>query len=149
MTAMISWFRFLHIFAALWLAGGLFAGPVVRAQLRRSDDPQQKSLGARLLWRLCALFVLPGLLVSGLLGFHLLGVLHFPFSMLWVKLSLAVWGLMLLSTLFIIVPWARRGARATDAERERWLAAKLPGILWDVNALGVVVLTLLMVLKPL
>jgi hypothetical protein len=28
------------------------------------------------------------------------------------------------------------------------LANKLPGILWDVTALGVVVLTLLMVLKP-
>jgi uncharacterized membrane protein len=155
MAQMIPWFRFLHILAALWLVGGLFAGPVVRAQIRRSAEPSQKALGARLLCRLCAVFVLPGLLLAGLLGFHLVGVLHYPFSMLWVKLSAAVWALMLLSVLFVVAPWARRCARAAagaandgGAQLDRLLAAKLGGILWDVNALGVVLLTLWMVLKP-
>ena len=35
---MTAWFYFLHVLAALWLAAGVFAGAVVRAQTR-SDHP--------------------------------------------------------------------------------------------------------------
>jgi uncharacterized membrane protein len=153
----IPWFRFLHILSVLWLVGGLFAGPVVRAQTRRSTELAQKAFGLRLAWRLTAVFVLPGLLLAGLLGFHLVGALSYPFKMMWIHISAAVWALQLLVTLFVLAPKARSASRAADAslaagaptpEMERALAAKLPGILWDVTALATVVVTLLMVLRP-
>jgi uncharacterized membrane protein len=157
MAALIPWFRFLHILAALWLVGGLFAGPVVRAQIRRSNELAEQAFGLRLVWRLAAVFVVPGMLLTGLLGFHLIGVLHYPFSMMWIHGSVGLWAVLLLVTLFYSVPRARAAARAAEAsvqagaatpELRAALAAKLPGILWDVTALGTVILALLMVLKP-
>jgi uncharacterized membrane protein len=155
--ATIPWFRFLHILIALWLVGGLFAGPMVRAQIRRTSDLAQQAFGLRLAWRLTAVFVLPGMFLAGLFGFYLVGALNYPFSMLWVHISAAIWLVLLLVTAFYLTPRARAAARAAEAslkagsatpEMRKALANKLPGILWDVTALGVVVLTLLMVLKP-
>lgn len=157
MGASAQWFLFLHILSVLWLTAGVLGGAVVRAQTRRSETLAEKVLGVRLGWRLMALFTLPGMLLAGVLGFGVLGMRRYPFDLLWVHLSLVLYVLMLALTLFYLAPAARRAWRAAEAssaagqatpELEAALAAKLPGILADVNALGIVVLTLLMTVRP-
>ncbi|HTQ81274.1 MAG TPA: hypothetical protein VMM92_14850, partial [Thermoanaerobaculia bacterium] len=68
---MVTFLLFLHIVAALWLAAGSFAGAVVRAQIKRAPDLPGKVFGLRLAWRLNRIFILPGALIAGLLGFYL------------------------------------------------------------------------------
>lgn len=155
---MTTWFYFLHVLAALWLAGGVFAGSVVRAQTRRAPDLAGRVFGLRLAWRLTKIFTLPGAIVAGLLGFYLVTARGHRFAFTWVQVSAVLYLFMLAVTLFYLVPRLRRTAAAAEAslaagsptpELERFAGAKLPGILADVNALLIVVLTFLMVVKPL
>ena len=41
---------FLHVLAALWLAGGVFAGTVVRAQGRKATRPEERLVVLRIAW---------------------------------------------------------------------------------------------------
>jgi len=148
---------FVHVLAALWLAAGSFAGAVVRAQTRRAGDLAAKVLHLRLAWRLTSIYTLPGAIVAGLLGFYLVTARGFRFATGWVQVSAVLYLLMLAVTLAYLTPRLRRTLAAAEAslaagrptaELERLAGAKLPGILADVNALGIVVLTFLMVVKP-
>jgi uncharacterized membrane protein len=154
---MVIFFYFLHIVSALWLAAGVFAGAVVRAQGRRTADLAGKVYGLRLAWRLTRIYTVPGALVAGLLGFYLVTAKGFGFAALWVRISAVLYLLMLAVTLVYLVPRLRRQLAAGEdslakgaptPEFQSSAAAKLPGILADVNALGIVVLTFLMVFKP-
>lgn len=154
---MTTWFLFLHILAALWLTGGVFAGTVVRAETRRAGDLAGKVFGLRLAWRLAKIYVVPGALVAGLLGFYLVTARGFSFQVGWVQASAVLYLFMLAATLFYLTPRLRRTLAAGEAslaagqptpEFARLAGAKLPGILADVNALGIVVLTYLMAVKP-
>jgi hypothetical protein len=153
---MVILFYFLHIVAAFWLAAGVFAGAVVRAQAKRTPELAGKIYGLRLAWRLTRVYTLPGAIVAGLLGFYLVTAKRFGFAALWVRISAVLYLLMLAVTLFYLVPRLRRTLAAGEAslvkgaptpELLALTAAKLPGILADVNALGIVVLTFLMVFK--
>jgi uncharacterized membrane protein len=157
MTNVSGWLLFFHILAALWLAAGVFAGAVVRAQTRRAADLAGRVFGLRLAWRLTAVYTLPGAIVAGLLGFYLVTARGYNFRLGWVQVSAVLYLAMIALILFYLTPRLRRtvaaaeaslAAGAPTAELERLAGAKLPGILADVNALGIVVLTLLMVLKP-
>jgi uncharacterized membrane protein len=154
---MSTWFLFLHVVAALWLAGGSFAGAVVRAQTKRAPDLPGKVFGLRLAWRLSMIYIVPGAIVAGLLGFYLVTARGFNFEVGWVQLSSILYLLMLAVTLAYLVPRLKKTLAAAEAslaqgspspELVRLAQAKLPGILADVNALGIVVLTLLMVVRP-
>jgi uncharacterized membrane protein len=154
---MSTWFLFLHVVAALWLAGGSFAGAVVRAQTKRAPDLPGKVFGLRLAWRLAVVYIVPGALVAGLLGFYLVSARGFSFEVGWVQLSSILYLLMLAVTLAYLVPRLKRTLAAAEAslaaggptaEFARLAGAKLPGILADVNALGIVILTFLMVVRP-
>jgi uncharacterized membrane protein len=154
MTALT--FLFLHVIAAMWLAAGSFAGAVVRAQTRRAPDLAGKVMGLRLAWRLASMFTVPGAVVAGLIGFYLVTARGHGFGVAWVQISMALYLVMIAITLFYLVPRLRRTlaageaslkAGAPSAELQSLASAKLPGILADVNALGIVILTLLMVFK--
>lgn len=151
-----SWILFAHILAAIWLAAGVFASTVVRAQIRRADRLEQKVFGLRIAGRLVSIFILPGAIVAGLLGIEL-ARRSFSFRLGWIQASLVLYLLMLALGIFYLAPYLRRTLRAGEESLAagaptpafvKLVGAKLPGILADVNALGIVVLTLLMVLKP-
>ncbi len=153
---MSIFFLFLHIVMVFWLVAGSFGGIVVRAQIRRAADLAAKVYGLRLAWRLVRVYTLPGAILAGLLGFYLVTARGFGFSTLWVQISAGLYLYMLASTLFYIVPRLRRtlaagkaslAAGAPNAELKGLAAAKLPGILADVNALGIILLTAMMVFK--
>ena len=57
---------FLHVLAALWLAGGVFAGSVVRAQGRKAKSLGERALALRIAWRLVNVFSLPGAVAVGI-----------------------------------------------------------------------------------
>ncbi len=152
-----SWILFFHVLAALWLTAGVFGSTVIRAQTRKARDFKAKAFGVRLLGRSMKVFSIPGSIVSGLLGFYLVSARGFRFDELWVTLSSAIWFFMVMITLFYIAPKVLRLAAAVEAalaagqpnpELDRMMANKLPGILADVNALGIVILVLLMSVKP-
>jgi uncharacterized membrane protein len=153
MGAMYPWFHFLHVAAAVWLAAGVFASAVVRVQGRRAAIAE-RALAARLLWRLHVVFTLPGLVVAGFLGFYLVTSGGFRFGETWVIAASFLYLLMFLSTLFGLTPALARHRTATATAaaappgQEEPLVAKLPGILSDVNALIILILICLMVVKP-
>jgi uncharacterized membrane protein len=143
--------------AAFWLAAGVFGSSVVRVQGRRAATVAERGLAARLLWRLHSLFTLPGMVVAGLLGFYLVTGGGFRFAEVWVMGAAFLYLMMFLSTLFAITPALLRQRRAAEQAAlseeavphlELALADRLPGILSDVNALIVLVLAFLMVVKP-
>jgi len=153
----LNWMLFLHVLAVLWLAGGVFAGSVVRAQGRKATTLPERLLALRIAWRLANVYNLPGLIVAGILGFGLLHPRGWGFGPGWVQASIAVWAFMLLNSLFYLRPSLRRmrtaaeasvAAGSSSAELARLAAAKGPRIAEELNALGLVVLALLMVMKP-
>ncbi len=155
--AMTNLILFFHILAALWLAGGSFAGAVVRAQTRRANDLSAKVFGLRLGVRLGKIYITPGAIVAGLIGFYLVTARGFTFATAWVQASAVLYLLMLGISLFYLMPRLGRTLAAAEAslaagqpnaELLRLSGAKLPGILADVNSLGIVVLTFLMAVKP-
>ncbi|HXT19879.1 MAG TPA: DUF2269 family protein [Thermoanaerobaculia bacterium] len=156
MSPFYPWFLFLHIAAALWLASGVFASAVVRAQGRRAASLPERALATRLLWRLHVIYTLPGMLVTGFLGFYLVASGGFRFAETWVLAAAALYLLMFLSSLFAVTPGlARQRAAALRiaggnpvAGDDAALAAKAPSILTHVNALIIVILVCLMAVKP-
>jgi uncharacterized membrane protein len=159
--AVSQWLFLLHVLAAIWLAAGSFAGAVVRAQTRRAPTFAEKAFGLRLAWRLAAVFIVPGSIVAGVVGIALVPARGFHFAQIWVNVSMLLWFLMLVIGVFVLAPRAWRLSRAVQAaqgpshirmeptaELQRLMAAKWPGILADINALGIVILVALMVLKP-
>jgi len=151
------WIFLLHVIAALWLAAGVFSGAAVRAVTRRAGSVEGRLMGHRIAARLMTLFSAPGAVVSGLLGLVLTMTRGYGFKPLWVHISLTLYLAMLAVTLFYLLPRCRQLLRAAEAaaasgasgELDRLSAAKLPGILADLNALGIVILTALMIFKPL
>lgn len=148
---------FLHVLAALWLAGGVFAGSVVRAQGRKAKSLGERALALRIAWRLVNVFSLPGAIAVGILGIGLLHPRGWTFSVLWVQVSMTLWLAMLLNGVLYLRPSLRRlldaaeasvAAGAPTAELTRLAAQSGPRIAAELNALGVVVLTLLMIFKP-
>ena len=147
---------FLHVIAAMWLAAGAFAGAVLRAQVRRAPDFAGKVFGLRLAWRLTSVLTVPGAVVAGLIGFYLVTARGHGFGVAWVQISAVLYLVMIAILLFYLVPRLRRTVAAAEAslqagapspELQSLTAGKLPGILADVNALIIVILTLLMVFK--
>ena len=152
-----SWIHAIHILSSLVLTGGLFAGSVVRAGIKRSDELSSQVFGMKLLARLFYLFTLPGLVITGLLGFHLVGIVGFRFAENWIQFSVWIYMAMMVIAMVVILPVLRQGS--TEAERslsngaatpafEKIISGRLWGILHDCITSGVVVLVLLMVLKP-
>jgi uncharacterized membrane protein len=157
MNAMYIWFKFLHVAAALWIAGGIFSSAVVRMQGKRAGTLAERGLAARLLWRLHVVYTVPGILLGGFLGFYLVTSGGFRFNEVWVMASSFLYLMLFLSTLFLVTPALARQRRAAERAAvsadavphlELALAERLPGILSDVNALIVVILVFLMVIKP-
>ena len=156
MSPFYPWFLFLHVLAALWLAAGVFASAVVRAQGRRAAGLPERALATRLLWRLHVIYTLPGMLLAGFLGFYLVTSGGYRFGETWVLAAAMLYLLMFLSTLFGVTPGlarqraaaARIAGGAAAAGDEAVLAAKGPSILTHVNALIVVILICLMSVKP-
>ncbi len=153
----ISWMLFLHVLSVLWLAAGVFAGTVVRAQGRKAATLPERLLALRIGWRLVNVFSLPGGIAVGLFGLGLLHPLGWGFRPGWVQASIALWALMLANGLFYLRPSLRRMLVAVEAsaaagaptpELARLATAKGPRIAADLNALGIVVITLLMLMKP-
>lgn len=150
------WLLFFHILMALWLAGGAFGGIVARAQVRRAKTLEEKVYGLRTALRLMGVYGLPGAIGVGAVGMILVTEGPYSFGSGWIAFSMLIYFFLLANTLFYLAPKMRRLSAAAEAsleagaptpEFERLAAAKLPGILADVNALGIVVITLLMVLK--
>ena len=156
MSPLYPWFLFLHVLAALWLAAGVFASAVVRAQGRRAAGLPERALATQLLWRLHVIYTLPGLVIAGFLGFYLVTSGGFRFGETWVSVAAMLYLLMFLSTLFGVTPGlarqraaaARIAGGAAAAGDDAALAAKGPSILTHVNALIVVILIGLMSVKP-
>jgi uncharacterized membrane protein len=153
MSPLYSWILFLHVAAALWTTAGVFGSAVVRVQGKRATTVGERSLVARLLWRLHAVYTLPGLVVAGLVGFYLVTAGGFRFAEVWVMASAFLYLLMFLLTLFALTPalaqHRKAGAAAAAGEGPSLEPVpKLAGILSDVNALIVLALVFLMVLKP-
>jgi uncharacterized membrane protein len=153
MSPIYAWILFLHIAAALWTTAGVFASAVVRVQGKRATTVGERSLVARLLWRLHVVYTLPGLVLAGLIGFYLVTAGGFRFAEVWVMASAFLYLLMFLLTLFALTPalsqHRKAGEKAAAGEGPALGAVpRLVGILSDVNALLVLALVFLMVLKP-
>jgi uncharacterized membrane protein len=70
-----SWIWALHLMGAIWLSAGVFSSAVVNSQLKRTDgNLAGRALGLRIGWRLMTVFIIPGVVFTGLLGFYLLHV---------------------------------------------------------------------------
>jgi uncharacterized membrane protein len=152
-----SWMLFFHVLAALWLAAGVFSGAVVRAQGRRATTLTERVGALRIGWRMANIYSLPGAIVAGILGFGLIQARGWTFETRWIQVSIVLWVLMLANGVLYIRPILRRllaaaeasaAAGAPTAELTRLAAAKGPRIAADLNALALVVLTWLMVMKP-
>ncbi len=152
-----NWILFFHVLAALWLAAGVFGSTIIRVQTRKASDFRAKAFGIRLLARSMKVFSVPGAIAAGLLGIYLVAARGYRFSATWVALSTLLWFAMLAVTLFYLAPKIKQLAAAAEAslaagaptaELERLGADKLPGILADINALGIVILVFLMSVRP-
>lgn len=156
MTDPVAWMIVLHVLAGFWLAAGAFGGAIVRAQIRRSGSLAEKVAGLRIAARMQTLLVVPGSGLVGLLGIGLIHPRGWSFSTGWIATSVVLWVPAFVLAAFILLPEVKRQLRAGEAVLaggdpavfQAMAARKLPGILADLNATIVVVLTILMVLKP-
>lgn len=157
MFGMTQGMLFLHLLAALWLAGAAFGGTIVRAQMRRATDLRAKVEGLRTMRRLTAVMGLPGGVLAGLVGLELVRRLEVPWSTGWVVASIVLWAASLVVTVFYLGPRLGRtlaageaslAAGAATAEFQALAASRLPSVAADFNALVIVLLTFLMVFKP-
>ncbi len=153
----ILWLKWLHIVAALWMAAGAFAVPVVRVQLVRSRELPQRLVLLRLLRRLHSFYLIPGLLAAGVSGIGLLHPLGYGFRPGWVHASLALWLVLVVWSLSVGGPFLKELQKAAEGaisrpeaqeELERLLAKRTHLLLFDLNALAVLLFTYLMVLRP-
>lgn len=152
-----TWMLFLHVLAALWLAAGVFSGSIVRAQGKKATTLGERVLALRIAWRLANVYSLPGGIVVGILGIGLLHPRGWTFGALWVQISMSLWLAMLFNGIVYLRPALKKllaaaeasaAAGAPSAELARLAAAKGPRIAAEINALAVVVITLLMIFKP-
>ena len=143
--------------AAIWLGAGIFAGAVVRAQGKKAKTLPERVMALRIAWRLANVYSLPGGIVAGILGFGLLHPMGYGFRPGWVHASIGLWVLMLANGIFYLRPSLKKllaaaeasaAAGAPTAELQALAGRKSTAIAADLNALGFVLLTLLMVLKP-
>ena len=154
----IPWMWTLHLLGAIWLSAGVLSGAVIFAQLKRTDgDLTGRAFGLRLAWRLMTVFVVPGALFTGALGFYLLHAFRIGFLPGWVKVSVVLYFILLGNILFVQLPGGRKALSAAEASRTAGAAtpellaaqqAKLPAILTHVNATLVFILIFLMAFKP-
>lgn len=154
----IPWMWALHLVGAIWLSAGVLSSAVIFAQLKRTDpDLSSRAFGLRSAWRLMVVFVVPGVIFTGLLGFYLLHAFRIGFLPGWVKASTVVYFILLASILFGQVPALRRAARAAEASRIAGAATpellqaqqnKLPMILTHINATMIFLLIFFMAFKP-
>lgn len=155
----IPWMWTLHLLGAIWLSAGVLAGAVIFAQLKRTDgDLNGRAFGLRLAWRLMTVFVVPGVVFTGLLGFYLLHAFRIGFLPGWVKVSVVLYFILLGDILFVQLPGLRRAKTAVEAARTAGTAtpelraveqaSKLPAILTHVNAALIFILIFLMAFKP-
>lgn len=149
MHSFLAWMWVLHLLLALWLATGVFASEVVLAQVKRTADAAERAFGFRLAWRLMTVFIVPGVLVAGGLGFYLVSGFQYGYGKGWIQLSVALYVLLLAGIFLVQVPHFRKALQAGEgAELERLARAPLPAILNHVNALLIVVMVILMAMKP-
>lgn len=142
MRSIGSWMTTLHVLAALWFAAGVFSSSVVLAQVKRAKTAAERAFGVRLVSRLMSVFILPGALVAGALGFYLVTGRGYGFGLLWVKLSIVLYLLVLAGILFYQAPHFRKSAETGDA------IGKGPAMLTHLVALAIVVMVILMAMKP-
>ncbi|RME51399.1 MAG: DUF2269 family protein [Deltaproteobacteria bacterium] len=151
------WMKLFHILFVLWFAGGVLAAPIVRVRLKRAEGLRERVFALQLLDRLQKLLVLPGLLLAGLFGFGLLHTGGYGFRHGWVHLSIAIYLLLLLLNFAYITPQLRKRVMAAEASKEAGeetealralLDDKKFGMLADINAIALLLLSLLMTLKP-
>lgn len=148
MKSYLAWMWVLHLLLALWLATGVFSSAVVLAQVKRTADPAERAFGFRLAWRLMTVFIVPGVLVAGALGFYLVSGFQYGFGKGWVQVSVGLYVLLLAGIFLVQVPHFRKALHAKGPELEQLARASLPTILNHVNALIIVVMTILMAMKP-
>jgi len=137
----IWWVRVLHIFTAIWLTAGVFGSAVVFAQLKRTSDPAGRAFGARVAWRLLAVYTLPGAVLSGALGLYQ-AMDRFGFRGGWIHASVTLWLILLAIVLFVQMPKVREAAR-TGGD-----VSPMVAMLTHVNALLIVLMIFLMAFKP-
>lgn len=151
------WLRFLHTFAALWLAAGALAAAAVRAQTKRAATLPERLFGLRLAYRLVNLFSLPGAVVTGLLGLALVSSRGYSWRAGWIHASIGLWALALGLSVFYGRPHLKRliaGAETSLAqgaptpEFQALVARKGPARVADLMLVALVLLVLLMVFKP-
>jgi uncharacterized membrane protein len=152
MKSVLAWMWTLHLLLALWLSTGVFASAVVLAQVKRARDRSERFFGIRLVWRLMTVFIVPGVLITGALGFYLVSGFQYGFALGWVKASIVLYLLVLGGILFYQVPHFRKAVRAGEAgdtgELDRLALAKGPAMLTHLIALAIVVMIILMAMKP-
>jgi uncharacterized membrane protein len=152
MKSFLAWMWVLHLLLALWLATGVFASAVVLAQVKRTTDAAERAFGFRLAWRLMTVFIVPGVLVAGALGFYLVSGFQYGFGKGWVQVSVGLYVLLLASIFLVQVPHFRKALHAghagENAELERLARSPLPVMLNHVNALIILVMIILMAMKP-
>lgn len=154
----IPWMWALHLIGAIWLSAGVLSSIVIFSQMKRTDgDLAGRAFGMRAAWRLMMVFVVPGVLVTGALGFYLLHAFRIGFLPGWVKASVVVYFILLAAILFGQVPALRRATRAAEASRVAGAATpellqaqqnKLPMILTHLNATLIFLLIFFMAFKP-
>jgi uncharacterized membrane protein len=148
-----------HVLSALWLSAAAFGGTVVRAAGKRAPDLAGKVGALRIAHRLASLFGLPGSILAGVTGILLLFYGPVPWGMKpgWVHASIGLWLVLLGLNLFYGYPRLTKTLAAAEAslaagspndELKRLTASKVPAMIADLSALGVVIFVLLMVLKP-
>jgi uncharacterized membrane protein len=149
LRSFLAWTWTLHLLLALWLATGVFSSAVVQSQIKRTADAAERSFGFRLLWRLMTIFILPGVLLAGALGFYLVNGFQFGYGVGWIQASAALYFVLLAAIVLVQVPHFSRALGTKDAaELERLARAPLPLMLTHVNALLILVMTILMAMKP-
>jgi len=159
---MLTWphaLLFVHVLSALWVATAAFGGAVVRAAGKRAPDLAGKVGALRIAWRLASVFGLPGSIVAGLTGIALLfwGPIRFGFQPGWVHASVGLWLLLLGANVFYNFPRLGKTLAAAEAslaagapsdELKRLTSSKVPAMVADLTAVGVVIFVVLMVMKP-
>lgn len=154
----IPWMWALHLIGAIWLSAGVLSSIVIFSQMKRTDtDLASRAFGLRSAWRLMVVFVVPGVIITGALGFYLLHAFRIGFLPGWVKASVVVYFILLADILFVQVPALRKAVRAAEASRvagaptaelQQVQQARLPAMLTHVNALLIFLLIFFMAFKP-
>jgi len=137
-----TWMSTLHVLAALWFAAVVFSSSVVLAQVKRAKSAGERTFGVRLVARLMSVFIIPGAVVAGALGFYLVTGLHYGFGPFWVKASIVLYLVVLAGILFYQAPHIRKSAETGDA------IGKGPAMFTHIVALAIVVMVILMAMKP-